>query len=327
MLRKLLLLLLIVFAFTEVNAQNIVSTDTGCGNLTYEFQPEPMLVNGKYDYLRIATPTILGELYGAAGADSSVGIQFTGGQWVFYFGNVPTNIVFFAPDNGELFPPVNGWIDDGSPCGGAASLELKGNVITQEHLVTTDIDCGALGTLEFVSITSPNGADTYRALNVSNGFDAISPWGMTQGAVIGPMPHILFYSGTQWEIYDEMMEVIFIQNTTASTTLAPDSGWVGDGAPCNIADAMSLISENAGVLPVVREEFSDIKVYPNPSNGFINFSNLEESSRVIITNIAGQIVKNTVVDRNNNRIDIQDLSQGFYFVELEGKKTIKLIKR
>ena len=80
-------------------------------------------------------------------------------------------------------------------------------------------------------------------------------------------------------------------------------------------------------LPVSREQFSNIKIYPNPSTGFINISNLKETSRVRITNITGQVVKDVMVGVNDNRIDIQELSQGFYFVELEGKKTIKLLKR
>lgn len=198
----------------------------------------------------------------------------------------------------------------------------------QEHLAATDVGCGN-STFEFISVTSPNAWDAYDVVQTGGpvGFDTLSAWGISQGAVLASNPLKIRYNegSTQWEMFAGGT-VVFVQ-TTYSGTSTPNNGWIGTGVACDITDTWSIVSENGGVLPVDREEFSDIKIYPNPSTGFINISNLKENSRVVISNITGQVVKDVVVGINDNRIDIQDLSQGFYFVELEGKKTIKLLKR
>ncbi len=324
MLKKLLLLLLIGFAFSEVNAQNIVSIETGCGDNTYEFEPQLTLVNGKYDYVRLSTNTLLGSIYSATTGANTVGIQFDGTQWVFYYNGNPTNVVFYNTYNGpELYPPATGWISDGSPCPVTATLELAGAVGVQERIVSFYAGCIA-NTLEFSSITSPNGYDAYRVLQTGTN-DQISTWGGSQGAVLSPVEILIVYNSFSniWIIYDATQ--VYFENTSTSF-MTPADGWTPSTA-CSPGDTVTLISENSGVLPVEEQNFSNITIYPNPSNGFINISNLKETSRVRITNITGQIVKDVMVGVNDNRIDIQELSQGFYFVELEGKKTIKLLKR
>ncbi|MFK5880175.1 MAG: T9SS type A sorting domain-containing protein [Flavobacteriaceae bacterium] len=145
----------------------------------------------------------------------------------------------------------------------------------------------------------------------------------------------IIFNGTDWVMYynSNTGSPVYLQTIhnpadngiDEAHLFPPDTGWVSNGDPCSLTATMELTV--GAVLPVSREEFSNIKIYPNPSTGFINISNLKENSRVVISNITGQIVKDVVVGMNDNRIDIQDLPQGFYFVELEGKKTIKLLKR
>lgn len=201
-------------------------------------------------------------------------------------------------------------------------------VSAQEHLAATDVDCGN-NTFEFIEVISPNAWDAYDVIRTGGpvGFDTLSAWGISQGATLASNPLQIQYStiAGRWEMFSGGT-VVFIHPTYTGLT-TPSSGWIGTGVACAITDTWSIVSENGGVLPVDREEFSNIKIYPNPSTGFINISNLKENSRVVISNITGQVVKDVVVGVNDNRIDIQDLPQGFYFVELEGKKTIKLLKR
>lgn len=160
---------------------------------------------------------------------------------------------------------------------------------------------------------------------------AITPFGVSQSATNGSNAN----SGIRWSTANNVWEFYagasnglggtVILNNTSTSLLPPANNWTYITG-CGSIASLILIGDGP-VLPVTREEFSNIKIYPNPSTGFINISNLKETSRVRISNIAGQIVKDVMVGVNDNRIDIQDLAQGFYFVELEGKKTIKLIKR
>lgn len=196
-------------------------------------------------------------------------------------------------------------------------------VNAQEHIVTEDTGCGG-NIYEFVSVADVNGRNAYDVVPVGSE----SAWGLLQSATghNGGLQIQYSITNARWEFFTGST-IIFVQ-TTHSGTLAPADGWeVIEPSPCNVGNTLSMISENGGVLPVDKNEFSKISLYPNPSNGVVNISNLEDVSRVKITNIAGQIVRDVTVTRNDSRIDIQDLSKGFYFVEIEGKKTIKLIKQ
>lgn len=187
---------------------------------------------------------------------------------------------------------------------------------------------------EFEEETNQNGRVAYRRLiNIDTPTYGTPVWmGSTSGLTIDNSSANntikINWDGTQW-VLRAGGSPLFIN--PATSMIPPDSGWVLDpasvcpGAP--LSTVVMVDSGNGAALPVSRVEFTNIKIYPNPSTGFINISNLKETSHVRIFNIAGQIVKDVMVGANDSRIDIQDLAQGFYFVELEGKKTIKLLKR
>ncbi len=201
-------------------------------------------------------------------------------------------------------------------------------VNAQEHIVGADVGC-VNNVREFVQIADVNSKEAFRIL--VNGTDALTSWATTNYPLVAlnSAPAEISWSTAngQWE-FNQGSTLVFVNSSTVGDPLVPANGWIGaGGAGCDPADTFSLVSENNSVLPVDKEIYSKMALYPNPSNGFINISNLDASSRVIITNITGQIVKDVKVDINNNRIDIQELSKGFYFVEIEGKKTIKLIKQ
>lgn len=72
------------------------------------------------------------------------------------------------------------------------------------------------------------------------------------------------------------------------------------------------------------------KVYPNPFDGFVNVDNASELSKVIVTNIAGQTVKEVI--RPAGTIQLNELRSGVYFISLYNMdnviaKTAKIVKR
>ena len=75
---------------------------------------------------------------------------------------------------------------------------------------------------------------------------------------------------------------------------------------------------------------SKFKVYPNPFVGFVNVDNASKLSRIVVTNIAGQTVKEVV--NPTNRIQLNELRSGIYFMSLYNtdnviEKTAKIVKR
>jgi len=73
--------------------------------------------------------------------------------------------------------------------------------------------------------------------------------------------------------------------------------------------------------------YTDLKIYPNPfsSQTIIKFPNPSNNFyKLIITDLSGKVVK-LIPNINNSKIVLnrQNLSKGFYFLELRGPKIYK----
>ena len=84
-----------------------------------------------------------------------------------------------------------------------------------------------------------------------------------------------------------------------------------------------------GVDPSVNVSL-EFKVYPNPFVDFVNIDASSKLSKVVVTNIAGQVVKQVV--NPANRIQLNELRSGIYFISLYTSdnviaKTAKIVKR
>ncbi len=83
-----------------------------------------------------------------------------------------------------------------------------------------------------------------------------------------------------------------------------------------------------GIDPLVNGSL--FKVYPNPFVDFVNIDFSSKLSKVVVTNIAGQVVKQVV--NPANRIQLNELRSGIYFISLYTSdnviaKTAKIVKR
>lgn len=83
------------------------------------------------------------------------------------------------------------------------------------------------------------------------------------------------------------------------------------------------------VDPIVNGSL-EFKVYPNPFVDYVNVANVSELSKIVVTNIAGQMVKEIV--NPTERIQLNELRSGIYFMSLYNTedvivKTAKIVKR
>lgn len=69
-----------------------------------------------------------------------------------------------------------------------------------------------------------------------------------------------------------------------------------------------------------------LQLYPNPSSDFIQITALTKTETYKIYTVSGAEVKSGTVD-NNSKINIQSLTNGAYFLRLNGGKAIKFIKK
>jgi methionine-rich copper-binding protein CopC len=108
---------------------------------------------------------------------------------------------------------------------------------------------------------------------------------------------------------------------------------ISDNAFAGVSDVTAWTFKTGENFPTVDVELNDasqFKVYPNPFVEFVNVDNASKLSRVVVTNIAGQIVKEVV--NPTNRIQLNELRSGIYFMSLYNAdnviaKTAKIVKR
>ena len=82
---------------------------------------------------------------------------------------------------------------------------------------------------------------------------------------------------------------------------------------------------SGSTLVVENFQFDIIKVYPNPASDVITITGLKETNNFSIYNVLGFKVNGGNLSGNEN-INIEDLTNGLYFLKFENGNTIKFIK-
>ena len=82
------------------------------------------------------------------------------------------------------------------------------------------------------------------------------------------------------------------------------------------------------ITAVNEKKFNnEISFYPNPANDFICFNNLKSSGLTInIYNVVGEIVKTEIVNQNNQKVNINDLTNGVYLVAVKSNEQTEIKK-
>lgn len=70
---------------------------------------------------------------------------------------------------------------------------------------------------------------------------------------------------------------------------------------------------------------TQIRLFPNPSTDYIQISNLKNTENYKIFNVLGSEVANGIVS-DEEKIDIQNLTNGLYFLRFDNGNTMKFIK-
>ncbi len=92
---------------------------------------------------------------------------------------------------------------------------------------------------------------------------------------------------------------------------------------------VNCASRGVNLNDAPKPEF-DFNLYPNPAKGSVAFNAefAEAGGRIVLTDMYGKTVKTQMLSLGTNTIDINNLSKGFYLVNIitiDGKKTKKLI--
>jgi fibronectin type 3 domain-containing protein len=161
-------------------------------------------------------------------------------------------------------------------------------------------------------------------LSVSKGIG--TTWSLTWDAYEG-------YAVRAYNIYrgkdkSSLVQYGQVSGATQFTDLSPPAGTVyyqveAEKPQTCDASGVSLRSNVGSNNPVGIVEFSNelnFSMYPNPANGSITlkFENqINKGMTLTLYNAIGEIVKTIAFQQNQQQMDVNDLSNGLYFVELK----------
>lgn len=70
----------------------------------------------------------------------------------------------------------------------------------------------------------------------------------------------------------------------------------------------------------------EIAIYPNPATDIVTVS-VKENTEVSVVDIMGRVVKKQTVTKENNRVDISELSSGIYIFTIGSNNIQRLVKQ
>src|SRR5690606_29790582 len=97
-------------------------------------------------------------------------------------------------------------------------------------------------------------------------------------------------------------------------------------------EALDVDGQDGAALFVEETQLlNSILVYPNPSNGELNFSieNFEQTIHGTLTDVSGKEIQSFFINSNKQSLNLSHLPTGVYFVKLQtenGLRTVKWVK-
>jgi len=131
------------------------------------------------------------------------------------------------------------------------------------------------------------------------------------------------------DVFTSSNQFIVKPKTLGSTTL---SFTIKDSHGAVLNDIITVLVD--GTNGITNEENDEIKVFPNPTNGYFYVTlpqGTDANTSIIITNILGSVLYEARTDNASGpiKLDISDYPNGIYFIQLKGTdmiKTEKIIK-
>jgi hypothetical protein len=115
-----------------------------------------------------------------------------------------------------------------------------------------------------------------------------------------------------------VVDQVFFNHDVTWPDVSPSEGisLIADNLDNHFGENWKAAKLNAIVN--VTEELasdSDLKFYPNPTNGILNISGLKmEETLLNIYNLSGVLVKSGVINSNHSQINLNSLEQGIYII-------------
>ena len=106
-----------------------------------------------------------------------------------------------------------------------------------------------------------------------------------------------------------------------------DTGPYGINTPAYFAiDNFTIESPVTTGIPSHQASNSHLSVYPNPFSKALTIKNTSDGSNAMITDINGKLVYTSTLTADENRIDLEGLQNGIYFLHIRSGEQITVMK-
>ena len=107
----------------------------------------------------------------------------------------------------------------------------------------------------------------------------------------------------------------------AEGTIGTEDYWIVDQIKVDTGTYTNTLSTD----DLAKED--SFTIYPNPADDFIFIQNLSTDSKVELFNVVGKNIKSFEIESHNQKLNINGLNSGVYFVKVDDKAAVKFIKR
>ncbi|MFN3754020.1 T9SS type A sorting domain-containing protein [Flavobacterium sp.] len=197
-------------------------------------------------------------------------------------------------------------------------------VVATLNGVTYESNVIQIDSYNWVGFTVATEINEFVTIDQNNGNMLLCPGGSFTASIFMP-----YDSGIQWYKNGEpisganQMEYLItgpgIYHVVAAPSFCPDSSSNNEFLPIVVDEDVNC---NLGTNPNTREDFA---IYPNPTRETL-FLNLEANAKFTkyhIVDASGKVLNesNLISGQNTAAINVSNLSDGFYFIQLQGENS------
>jgi hypothetical protein len=115
-------------------------------------------------------------------------------------------------------------------------------------------------------------------------------------------------------------------NSTSYTVTATDTSYssIVSFAPVTTCVGKIILSTPTSIFENIGKDLN-LSIFPNPTSSVINIIGLKYNLPVYIYDISGKVIFESIVDPNDNKVDLSRFKSGIYFIRL-GYNYYKTIK-
>ena len=151
-----------------------------------------------------------------------------------------------------------------------------------------------------------------------------SGFATTKGGISGTIQQDMNETRLPIAAFDHM--IVNIRRPAGGTaaaegTIGTEDYWIVDQIKVDTGTYTNTLSTD----DLVKED--SFTIYPNPADDFIFIENLSIDSKVELFNVVGKNIKSFEIESHNQRLNINGLNSGVYFVKVDDKAAVRFIKR